>query len=374
MKRIVAILLLILTITSSTITAGRAFAVDEIYYSSNDILFYNPNDGTCQSTEIATSADNIGNSYNFLVSSGYTAIQSAAIVGNLKQESGVEPRALNDTTAAYGIAQWTNGRKDSLLAKSFYTSGDTDSSKELQVQLEYLLEELGGSEKKASDDLKASTTTDVKELAILFGTSFERYGSGEEGKRAEYAESIYTQYGSTDAVTAETCNAAASGAFVVYSQKDERWASHPYGSAKIGPSGCGPTSMAMIVATLSDKTVTPDQTADVGFANGSFLEGVGTKHLPLVKSASEKWGLKYVDIRSQSLDAAIDVVKAGGLVYMSGSGPAPFTKGGHVIVMRGVTEDGKIIIADPYRGGADVYDRSVIESNRGSSTYAITKG
>ena len=371
MKRIIPIFLLVIAITSSIITAGKAFAVDEVFYSNNNILFYNPDDKTCRSTEIATSANNIGNAYNFFVSKGYTAVQSAAIVGNLKQESGVEPRALNKTSDAYGIAQWLGGRKEALFAKPFYQADSRDPSKELQVQLEYLIEELAGSEKASSEALKSATSTDVKELAIIFGESFERYGEGEEGKRAQFAQEIYKQYGSTESVSQANC-AAGLGNFVVYSQKDPKWASHPYGSSTITRSGCGPSSMAMIVATLADKSVTPVDTADLGAKNGSFIEGVGTAHVPLIKAAAEKWGLTYSDISGQSIDTAIDVVKAGGLVYMSGQGPAPFTESGHIVVMRGITDDGKIIIADPWRNGADVYDKNTITSYR-ASTFAITK-
>jgi hypothetical protein len=370
MKRIIPIFLLVIAISSSIITAGKVFAVDEVFYSNNNILFYNPEDRTCRSTEIATSANNTGNAYNFFVAQGYTAFQSAAVVGNLKQMSGVEPRALDQESSAYGIAQWADGRKATLLTKSFYRTGPLEPSRELQVQLEYLIEELNGSEKAADEALKSSTSTDVKELAIVFGEAFEKYSEGKEGKRAQFAEEIYKLYGPTESVSQENC-AAGLGKFVVYSQKDPKWATHPYGTSTITRSGCGPSSMAMIVATFSDKSVTPVEVADLGVKNGSFIEGVGTAHGPLLKAATEKWGLAYSDITGSSFDAAIDVVKDGGLVYIAGKGPAPFTESGHVVVMRGITADGKIIIADPWRNGADVYDKNTVSSYR-SYTYAIT--
>jgi len=373
MKRIIALFLVTLTLVSFTVSAGRVFAVDKVFYSGNDILFYDPDSKTCSSTSVATSGDNIGNTYNFLVSKSLTAVQASAIVGNLRQESGVEPKALNKSSGAYGIAQWLGGRKNNLLAKAFYTSGATDKAKELQVQLDYLWEELEGSEKGSLAALKSSTSTDVKALAVVFGEKFERYGKNEEGKRAQYAEEVFKQYGSTTTSTGTgNCTNVGAGNFVFYSQKDAKWATHSYGAAgTIGPAGCGPTSMAMIVATLANKSVTPVETADLGVASGSAFEG-GTIHLPLIKAASEKWGLNYSDISGQTLDVAIETVKAGGLVYIGGQGPAPFTAGGHIIVMRGVTDDGKIIIGDPYRNAADVYPRETVEAYR-SSSFAITK-
>jgi len=371
MKRIIPLFLFVLITASFLVSAGKAFAKDDAFYSGNDILFFDPDAKSCSSTAIATSGDNKGNAYNYFVSKGLNALQSAAIVGNFQQESGVEPKALN-SIGAYGIAQWLSGRKANLMAKSFYTSGATDKSKELQVQLDFVWEELHGGESGALTKLTSSTSTDPKELAIIFGESYERYGSSEAGNRAQFAADIYNQYGSTVATGTNNCSNTGAGNFVYYSQNDPKWATHSYGAAgTIGPAGCGPTSMAMIVATLADKNVTPIDTADLGVANGSAFSG-GTIHLPLIKAAAEKWGLNYTDIGGQSLDVAIETVKAGGLVYMGGQGPAPFTTEGHIIVMRGVTDDGKIIIGDPYRGGADVYDRSTVEAYR-TSSFAITK-
>lgn len=169
------------------------------------------------------------------------------------------------------------------------------------------------------------------------------------------------------------------GNFVYYDQSDSKWATHAYGNWTIGPSGCGPTSLAMIVATLVDPSVTPVEVADLGTKNNSIVDGVGTIHLRLLAPAASKWGFKYSDISGDSLDAAVAVTKAGGLVYLSGTGPAPFTGSGHIVVMRGETASGDIIIADPYgndpflkRGASDTYPRSVIEANRGS-TFGVTK-
>lgn len=373
MKRYISYFLLTLMVVTFGMPAAKVAALDEIFYSGNNILFYDPDAQACVSTSIAATGDNVGNTYNFLVSKGLKSQEAAAIVGNLQQESGqkIDPRALNASSGAYGIAQWFDERKDNLLAKPYYQEGAEDKSKELQVQLDFLWEELQGSENASLTALQSATTTDVGELAIIFGEAFERYGEGEEGKRAEYAENIQSQYGNSSKADAADCSVG-TGDFVFYEQDDPRWASHPYGAAgTVGPSGCGPTSMAMIVATLANKTVTPIDTATLGAANGSAYEG-GTIHLPLISAAAEKWGLNYRDISAESLDSAIQTLKDGGLVYMGGSGPAPFTSGGHIVVMRGVTDDGKIIIGDPYRNAADVYDRSIIEANRGS-TFAITK-
>ncbi len=371
-KRFGSLLLVALLVSTFGISVGKAFAIDEVFYSGNDILYFNPDEKACTSTSIATSGDAAGNAFNFLVSKGLNGLQSAAVLGNLQQESGINPKALNSGSGAYGIAQWLGGRKTKLLAKPFYNEANPDPAKEMQVQLEYLWEELQGSEKGSLDALKSASTTNVRELAVIFGEAFERYGPNEEGKRAEYAENFSKQFGNTSTSTGGECGVPA-GEFVYYSQMDPKWGSKPYGAAgNIAEAGCGPTSLAMIIATLKDKSVTPDQVAEAGAANGSAGANVGTYHGPLLEAAKKKWGIQYQDMSSAPIDIIIQKVKEGNLIYMGGKGPAPFTAGGHIVVLRGVTPEGKLVIGDPYRNGADVYDPSVIDAYRGVA-YSITK-
>lgn len=371
-KRIIPIFLLVLAVTSFGLSAGKVLAFDEVFYSGNNILFYNPDSKSCSSTTVATTGDNVGNAYNFLVSKGLTGLQASAVVGNLQQESGVavSPKALNASSKAYGIAQWLGGRKDNLLKNDFYVNGAKDDSKELQVQLDFLWSELQGSEKKSLDALKASTSTDPSVLAVTFGEAFERYGKSEEGKRGKYATNIYSQYGSTVSTGTGSCTNAGAGGFVYYSQKDPKWGNVSYGEAGIVQySGCGPTSLAMIVATFADKNVTPKEMAELGVSSGASFSG-GTKHLPLLQAASAKWGIKFTE--AASLDSAIQAVKDGALVYMGGQGAAPFTTEGHIVVIRSITPDGQVVVADPYRNAADVYSPETIEAGRGS-IFIITK-
>ena len=46
-----------------------------------------------------------------------------------------------------------------------------------------------------------------------------------------------------------------------FNQLDERYAGKPYGTDHIGSSGCGPTSMAMVVSSLAGETVDPERMA-----------------------------------------------------------------------------------------------------------------
>jgi len=169
------------------------------------------------------------------------------------------------------------------------------------------------------------------------------------------------------------------GDFVYYSQNDPRWQNTLYGQndegATIGESGCAPTSLAMIVATLVDKSVTPVDTAQAGFDNGSFIPGVGSAHAPLIEGAIKRgWNFTQTTLTNSTIEEVMQFLQDGkGYVYVSGTGPAPFTSAGHIVVIKGADiAAGTLTIADPYRNDGDVYPKSVVDSYRGT-TIGITK-
>lgn len=167
------------------------------------------------------------------------------------------------------------------------------------------------------------------------------------------------------------------GDFVYYSQKDPKW--KLYGPNNEGitiyEAGCGPTSLAMIIATFNNSSVTPQMMADAGYENGSLLSGVGTVHAPLLEAAKKKgWINDPIDFGSQSIEELMSFVKSGGLIYMSGHGSAPFTSSGHLVVMRDADIlAGTITIADPWRGEADVYPKEVVDTYRSDVNWGFTK-
>lgn len=130
---------------------------------------------------------------------------------------------------------------------------------------------------------------------------------------------------------------------VYYNQLDERWADEPYGQDKIGTHGCGPTSMSMVVSTLTGINVEPVEMADWSCENGYYCEGGGSYH-GLIPNAAEYWGLS-VDRNLGGEDVA-DALAEGKLVVAIMS-KGHFTKSGHFIVLRGITADGKVLVADP---------------------------
>jgi hypothetical protein len=133
---------------------------------------------------------------------------------------------------------------------------------------------------------------------------------------------------------------------VYYSQLDGRWANTLYGRAgTIGKEGCGPASLAIVVSTLTNRTVTPVDTANWSAANGHRCVGSGSYHT-LIPKGSEHYGLSVTSAGKNERQKIIDALSGGSLIVAL-MNPGAFTTTGHFIVLRGVTDTGKILVADP---------------------------
>ncbi len=131
---------------------------------------------------------------------------------------------------------------------------------------------------------------------------------------------------------------------VYYNQLDERWADKMYGtSGTIGEGGCGPTAMSIVISTLTGEPHDPVELSEWSVANGHRCEGNGSYH-SLIPAAAEDYGLSCEgDLSAQDI---VDALSSGKLVVAIMS-KGHFTSSGHFIVLRGVTSEGKILVADP---------------------------
>lgn len=129
---------------------------------------------------------------------------------------------------------------------------------------------------------------------------------------------------------------------VYYNQGDAAWSGFPYGSSTIGSSGCGPTSMAICISTLTGKKVTPRMTCDWAGKHGYYVKNVGSDHSVIPGLAKHyKVKCKGVGISKKEVVKALRSKK----LVVANMDPGHFTNNGHFIVLTGI-KDGKITVAD----------------------------
>ncbi|CAN5374502.1 hypothetical protein BH10PAT3_BH10PAT3_1780 [soil metagenome] len=366
--------------------------------------------GTCSCTVSKTplvGSDNQQKAFNYFVGKGYKPEWAAGIVGNMINESSVEPMRLqgtasgvetpsstleasgnlNKTSIGWGLVQWTPPSK--LVTSSKEAGIPFEEIDTIAYQLEFVWKQLegtavGSNEKNAGDKLKEAITPE--DAAVAFGRYYERFQDSGDLTNARYtarkesARDVFDIYasGSPGPVGASgSCSGGTAGVngwdlpgegtnpMVYYSQRklgddpavQGYYGDYSYGPGPISACGCGPTSWAMIVSTLTGSKVTPDAVAtwahDTGqqqptkpefLCGGSFWWWASPS-----TGYEEKWGVTASLI---TIDMAPAALRSGALILVSSSVNAtgvdsPFTQGGHLLVMRAVTDDGKFLFADP---------------------------
>ena len=118
------------------------------------------------------------------IAAGYTKEQAAGLVGNLQQESGMNPTARNEREGAQGIAQWRGERLEAFKKKY----GKEVMYATLDEQMDFVLHELETTEKKAGNLLKNAKT--AAEAAAIVDKFYERSAGTELAKRVANANAI----------------------------------------------------------------------------------------------------------------------------------------------------------------------------------------
>lgn len=130
--------------------------------------------------------------------------------------------------------------------------------------------------------------------------------------------------------------------FVYYDQTDY---SYPYGDDTIAGSGCGPTCFAMIASTIKGRSITPIDAVQ-WCGNKYYLDNVGTYWSYFGAAASRFGTTLEKDVDGSDTATVITALKQGKYV-ISSQGYGRFTRGGHFIVLAGITASGKVIVYDP---------------------------
>lgn len=139
---------------------------------------------------------------------------------------------------------------------------------------------------------------------------------------------------------------AATCQVVYFSQNDPRWAEKNYGPENsIGTYGCGPTVLAMLVSSLTEEQILPDEMAAWCYQNGFFSQNSGSCH-SIIPEGAKAWGLNARSLKDHSYRAMLDELYTGRLLVLL-MGEGHFTAGGHFLILRNVTLEGDLLIADP---------------------------
>ncbi len=172
-----------LLVTSSCLVAGCSAAPQEDVDDSN--------------AEVTMSSPK-KTAYNFFISKGLKSWQSAGVVGNLLQESSLDPNAKQyGGGPGRGIAQWSvGGRWNQLVA---YANNRGVSPWALTTQLDFIWHELTTVSAYGLAELKASTN--VTQATIVFQDKYEICGSCAQSTRISYAKQVLADYGTGSSAT-----------------------------------------------------------------------------------------------------------------------------------------------------------------------------
>ncbi len=133
------------------------------------------------------------------------------------------------------------------------------------------------------------------------------------------------------------------GDYPLLLQYDKRWGYAYYGEYNLAISGCGPTTIVMVVAGLTGRNdVTPYTVAKYAMENNYYSES-GTKW------ALMKEGIKHFGIKSRELNNSKKLIfkeLEKGHPIICSMKPGIFTTTGHFIAIVGI-KDNKFIVHDP---------------------------
>lgn len=225
---------------------------------------------------------------------------------------------------------------------------------------------------------------------ILYGSMYS------DSRYAAYSmetKMLSSETSTCDAVNTEGECAIPSKEFKYYSQKVGEFSGIQFcgrSGATIRSSGCGTTSMSMILANLYDQNITPKTTMEEAHKLGYCGSGIdGTASGYFGKAATSR-GLTYKAGTKGSTDTskgASDIentLRAGGMVIVNVNGSWLGGGSGHYIAVKGIRKDNTLIFADPYADSAtsnknattDVNAKRLLDNyvNPGHGWFMFTSG
>ena len=262
--------------------------------------------------------------FDYFVGKGLTNFQAAGIVGNLDQESGVDPNAVQQGGPGRGIAQWSVGGRwdtdanDNAVA---YAAQHNQSVWSLQLQLDFIWYELTNIPSYGLAALKG--TSNVSAATIAFETDFEGCGQCLQSQRIAYAQNVLNAFGAV-----------------------------PYGAAFVGQS----FPLATMTMTMVEGQVIPSyiELKNTGTKAWDSSTRLGTTQ-PRDRKSAFADGTWLADNRPAGVKGS---VSPGGTYKFTFDLAAPMTPGDYDEHF-GVVQEGVAWFSDPGQGGPPDNDLEV---------------
>lgn len=192
------------------------------------------------------------------------------------------------------------------------------------------------------------------ELSAEEPTEGGTFGQAEDGASAEQEESpdaeVPEETAGEETAPAETmepepeevdaepeADSQTNRAVPLYLQTD--YPDNLYGSGTIASSGCSITSLAMVATYLTGHAYFPDELAD-------YFGGYVGNNMERLEYASDMLQLPWR--KATNWHDALKAMQEGSVVIVLMNQHSAFTDSQHFMVLTGLTEDGKVLVNDPY--------------------------
>lgn len=228
MRRIIAFFMAVLICCSQVVETTSAITSDTFYdenfYSLNNIGWYDPRCAETTSARYVQLAgnDNTERILNFFMRKGLTLVQASGIVGNMMQESGLNPaiiqggRIADDTYVlqsgvGFGLVQWTSGGRQVNFMK--FTKELGVGVTDLSGQLEFTWKEMSESYPHTLRALRAATNPVDAAVAVHGppGPGYEASADSPEkvrSVRGGNAQKVHDKYADAPALAGATADAS----------------------------------------------------------------------------------------------------------------------------------------------------------------------
>ena len=247
-----------------------------------------------------------------------------------------------DTSSGNTEHSQTEHTTESTKRNTSGTSGNTDQAEDTDSSTSDTSgnsshsNEEGTTQKKAKKDISSREDAEIRTKAIKKITDQLAEEDAPDGsdKTSTFIPKIYN-----DTRLAMKNNKEYIAGYVYFNQTDSAWNQNGYCIAK---AGCGPTSMAVVITSLTGKWVTPLDTAIWGYQHG-FYSRAGSAH-EMIPAMAAAYGLKCQG-SGTDYNAIKKALKEGKPVVCL-MGPGYFTRGGHFMVLVSIDKNDCVTVAD----------------------------